>query len=220
MKATSPDRRPVLRFGRFVLLALIAAGLTFGVFLLTLGQPAVARFSLATAYASLFFLAVALIIGPLNVLRAAPNPLSLNLRRDIGIIAGIWAIAHVIIGLQVHMGGDFVQYFFHRTRGEGIGGVRLDAFGFANHSGLIATLIILILLCISNNLSVRSLGPQQWKSTQRWNYAGALLVILHGLLYQVLEKRQLAFIACVLIVAGVTAAFQLLGFRRKREQAL
>ena len=38
--------------------------------------------SITTAYASLAFLTVALIIGPLNVLRQRPNPTNLYLRRD------------------------------------------------------------------------------------------------------------------------------------------
>src|SRR5262249_39435082 len=42
-----------------------------------------------------------------------------------------------VVGLQVHMAGDFVQYFVHRKPGGGIGAVRTDAFGIANHLGLI-----------------------------------------------------------------------------------
>jgi hypothetical protein len=73
------------------------------------------RLSMATAYAGLLYLAAALIIGPINVLRGAPNPLSINLRRDIGIVAGILALVHTIVGLFVHLRGDPIQYFFYRT---------------------------------------------------------------------------------------------------------
>jgi hypothetical protein len=57
-----------------------------------------------------------------------------------GIIAGVLAITYTIIGLLVHFRGDFVQYFLYRTP-TGIDGVRFDAFGIANHIGLIAALI-------------------------------------------------------------------------------
>jgi sulfoxide reductase heme-binding subunit YedZ len=205
---------------RQLLLAAIAVvGTGIGYFALSPRHSSFSyRFTVSTAYVGLFFLAAALIIGPLNVLRKVPNPLSTYLRRDIGIIAGILAIAHTIIGLLVHFGGDFVQYFFYRTP-TGIVGVRFDVFGIANHVGLIAALIILILLCISNNVSIRRLGPARWKEIQRWNYIGAIAVILHALLYQVVVTRQkLAFIACVLIVTAVTVVLQLLGYWRKRER--
>lgn len=211
-----PDRRGTLRLLRLSLLVFIAAGLMLGVFLLTSGQQ-VERLSMATAYASLILLALALSIGPWNVLRAAPNPLSTYLRRDIGIIAAILTVAHTIFGLQVHMGGDFLRYFLDRTPGGGIG-VRLDAFGFANHFGLIAVLIMLLLLGISNDASIRRLGPQWWKRVQRWNYVGAMLVILHGFVYQALEHRKLAFILCVLIVASVAFVLQVLGFWLRRRR--
>jgi sulfoxide reductase heme-binding subunit YedZ len=132
-------------------------------------------------------------------------------------MAGILALAHTIIGLQVHLKGDFVQYFFYRTP-AGIGSLRYDPFGIANHLGLVAALIILLLLTISNNLSIRTLGQKRWKRIQRWIYVGAILVVVHGFLYQALERRALAFVACVLIVAAVAAFAQLLGFRRSKER--
>src|ERR1700731_2750734 len=114
---------PGSRFRRQLLLAAIAAALTLAFFLLSPKRPALDRLSMATAYAGLFFLAATLMIGPLNVLRGGPNPLSTYLRRDIAVIAGALALAHTFIGLQVHMRGDFIQYFFYRTS-EGIGRMR------------------------------------------------------------------------------------------------
>ena len=96
--------------------------------------------------------------------------------------------------------------------------MRFDAFGVANHVGLIATVIILILLCISNNASIRRLGPEWWKRIQRWNYVAAIAVILHALLYQVVEEQKVAFIASVLIVVAGVMVLQLLGFWRRRER--
>ena len=205
------------RFRQQLLLATIAALVTLAFFLLLPSPDTIWRLSMGTGYASLLFLAAALIIGPLNVLRGAPNPVSTYLRRDIGIVAGVLALAHTIIGLLVHFRGDPIQYFFYRTA-AGIGSLRSDLFGLANYVGLAASVLVLILLAISNNMSLRMVGAARWKGIQRWNYVGAILVVAHGLLYQAIEKRIPGFVITLLIIAAATTILQLLGFRRRKEQ--
>ncbi len=204
------------RFGIQVLLLIIAMGIALAAYLLQPGQPALHRISIGTGYVGVIFLAAALIIGPLNTLRGMSNPLSTYLSRDIGIMAGIFAVAHTIVGLQVHMGGDFVRYFFQRKANGAVGAVRFDAFGIANHLGLIAVLIIVVLLVISNNVSLRKLGPRRWKGIQRYIYLAAGLVAVHGLIYQIVERRQSAFIACLIAIAAAAGIMQYLGFLRRR----
>jgi len=182
--------------------------------------PAVARLSLGTAYAGLVYLALALMIGPVNLLRNQPNPVSSNLRRDIGIWAGIFGLVHTVLGLQVHFGGDFVRYFVHPDGAAGIVPIRYDAFGLANHTGLVAALVLLVLLALSNNVSLRRLGARRWKSAQRWAYVGAGLVLLHGLLYQLLERRTLALVVIFLSVVLVAAGIQALGISMRRQVPL
>lgn len=203
------------RVRRQLLLLAIISVFASVLILLVPGRTPLERVSMVTGYLGLVLIAVSLAIGPLNILRAASNPPSINLRRDIGILAGIAAIAHVIFGLQVHLGGEFVRYFFEIKTGAGISGIRLDGFGIANHLGLMAALIIILLLSISNNLSIRKLGPRTWKAIQRSSYVGAFLVVVHALLYQAVERRQIPFIAGVLIVVGAALYLQLLGFRRR-----
>jgi sulfoxide reductase heme-binding subunit YedZ len=219
MQARSLDSRPLHRFQRYVVLLALASALTYVAFLLTPNQSALQRMSIATAYSSLILLALVLSIGPWNVLRAKWNPLSSYFRRDLGIAGGIVAIVHVILGLQVHMGGDFIQYFFYRMNHSKIGALRLDAFGITNHVGLIATLILLVLLAISSNFAMRKLGSFRWKAIQRWNYAAALLVVLHAFIYQWLEGRKLAFVTIIIVVAGIVATLQVLGFRETQAQS-
>lgn len=59
--------------------------------------------SIAAAYAELFLTAAALLLGPLNVPRGKANPVSFDLRRDFGIWAGIAALVHTLVGLNVHL---------------------------------------------------------------------------------------------------------------------
>src|SRR5579863_618776 len=54
----------------------------------------ISRASFATAYPALALLAATLLVGPWNVLRRKANPVSSDLRRDLGICAGILGILH------------------------------------------------------------------------------------------------------------------------------
>jgi methionine sulfoxide reductase heme-binding subunit len=126
----------------------------------------VSHLSIATAYPALFLTAAALLLGPWKVLRRRANPVSFDLRRDIGIWAAIIAVLHTAVGLNVHLRGRPWLYFMDQNRH-----VRHDLFGFGNDTGLIATLLFLLLLAISNDRSFRRLGAHKWKSLQRWTYA-------------------------------------------------
>ena len=75
MRAKSLDLHPSSRFRQQLVLATIAAVVSLAFFLRD-DPDDIHRLSMGTAYAGLLFLAAALIIGPLNVLRGVPDPLS------------------------------------------------------------------------------------------------------------------------------------------------
>ena len=206
------------RFSHHIILFLasVVTGAAFYFFLASAGS--LFWLSMATAYASLALLALSLMIGPWNKLRGRPNPLSGYLRRDIGIWAGVLGLAHVVFGLQVHFGGKMWLYFVPPAGAIHSFPLRTDLFGFTNFAGLGATLILLLLLSLSNNASLRSLGGRRWKSLQRWNYAGALLVVAHGTVYQILEKRTAGFVVAFAATALLALALQLAGFSKTKEQ--
>jgi len=168
---------------------------------------------MATAYTSLGLVAVSLLVGPWNVLQRRPNPVSSDLRRDIGIWAATCGLAHVAFGLQVHLRGKMLQYFLYPPDQRGRIPFRHDAFGFANYTGLGATLVLALLLALSNDLSLRALGPARWKSLQRWNYAGFALVLLHGAAYQFIEKRASVFVGVLGAVVLLVVTLQVVGYR-------
>jgi len=172
----------------------------------------ISHLSIATAYAALFLTLAALLLGPLHVLRGRANPVSFDLRRDLGIWAGIMALFHTGVGLNVHLRGRPWLYFVDQHRR-----VRLDLFGFGNDTGLAAALIFLLLLALSNDLSLRRLGLQKWKSLQRWTYLAVVLTVLHAIAYQRIEKRQLAFEALLWVMTATMAAFQVMGWRKMRS---
>ena len=197
-------------------LASIATGAAFYLFLES--KDPLWKLSMATAYASLVLLARSLMIGPWNKLRGRPNPVSGYLRRDIGIWAGVLGIAHVVVGLQVHFRGKMWLYFLPPADATYTLPMRIDPFGLTNYAGLGATLILLLLLSLSSNASLRSLGASRWKSLQRWNYAGALLVAAHGTVYQIIEKRTAGFVVAFASIALLALAMQFAGFSMVKKK--
>ncbi len=157
------------------------------------------RWSISTGYAGLFLLAFTLLTGPYNVLTGRANPLSSDLRRDAGIWAGLISLVHVGFGINVHFGSKIWPYFFAET-GNTLT-IRTDLFGFANHTGLVSTLVIIALLLTSNDLSMRLLGPRRWKIVQYTNYAVLVLVVCHSFAYQAIGKRAQPFI---ILLAALT----------------
>ena len=89
---------------------------------------------------------------------------------------------------------------------------QISLFGFANYTGAIATIIFLILLLISNDLSLRKLGTERWKSFQRWSYVAAGSTVIHGAAYQFVEKRQVGWILLLIGSAVAALSIQTVGF--------
>ena len=181
--------------------------------LFSIRRDVISRLSIATAYPALFLTAAALSIGPWNVLRGQTNSVSFDLRRDLGIWAGIMALLHTGIGLNVHLRGRPWLYFIDQHYR-----VRHDLFGIGNDTGLLAALLFLVLLAISNDLSLRRLGTRTWKSLQRWTYMAVALTLMHAVAYQLVEKRQAAYDALVWATIAMTAVLQVAGWWRTRQK--
>lgn len=207
-------RRRLMRHHLVLAVASVAALLL--TYALTRSPNPVFRWSMATAYVGLALLGATLATGPLNALRRRPNPVSTDLRRDIGIWAGVLAIVHFIVGWQVHMPHRYL-YWLREVKGGGLA-PRTDLFGFANYTGLAAVLVAALLLTLSNDYYLRRLGTPKWKRLQRWNYALFVLVAAHGIAFQVIEKRKLPYVVVLGLLLAATIALQLGGYRRVRAR--
>ncbi len=174
------------------------------------------KLSMASAYSSLILLCGTLVLGPWTLLKNRPYPVSTDLRRDIGIWAGMLGLFHTAVGLQVHMKGNFWLYFvFPANQGRAMP-IRYDLFGLTNYAGLAATILLLTLLALSNDFSLRQLGARRWKGIQRWNYLLFFLVAAHGAAYQLIEKRKPFFVVIFIFLLFAAAAFQFSGYRKKK----
>jgi sulfoxide reductase heme-binding subunit YedZ len=166
-----------------------------------MGASPLIALGLGTAYASLVFLSLALLIGPWRMLKSKKPMISSYLRRDLGIWAALLAIVHSILSLVVKIGPfSALDFFFFRGKTESLIALRFDFFGLANYSGLIAGLVLLVPLAISSDAALRKLKPALWKSLQRWTYWGALITVVHGLMYQMMAVRSLPF---VVLMGGI-----------------
>jgi sulfoxide reductase heme-binding subunit YedZ len=192
--------------------ALASAGTYSAViYLLFSKRDFISRLSIATAYGAIALTALALLLGPWNVIRLQPNPVSFDLRRDMGIWAGIFAVLHSALGFNVHLRGRMWLYFVDEH-----GRWRTDIFGLSNYTGVIAALLFLFLLAISNDASLRHLGLRKWKSWQRFSYFAIGLTFVHGLLYQRVEARAPLYAMVYIAIIACVTGIQLVGVWRQR----
>ncbi len=176
------------------------------------------RASFATAYPALALLAATLLIGPWNLLRKQTNPISADLRRDIGIWAGIVGILHTGIGQFVHLRGrPWLYYIYGPQEHHHAFPMRHDLFGLANYTGAISVLILAALLATSNDYSLRKLRTRGWKKLQRWNYAVFALTGVHGFAYQGVEKQHMIWVATAAACVVIALVFQVAGIVMRRR---
>ncbi|MDX2138618.1 MAG: hypothetical protein SF123_11030 [Chloroflexota bacterium] len=183
--------------------------------------PLANQITVALGYTSLIYLGITLLIGPWQLLRnkRRRNPVNINLRRDVGIWVGITGIAHVVFGFQIHLGGDIIRYFFEKDQ-QGNWQLALNLFGVSNIVGLWATVVLVLLLVLSNDVSLRVMKGKIWKNLQRLNYVLAVLVIAHTIGYQNVVNREGIMTLLVISTTIVVLVFQLLGLNlyRRRQQ--
>ncbi len=177
---------------------------------------ALSRASFATAYPALALLAATLFVGPWNLLRRRANPVSSDLRRDLGIWAGILGIAHTAIGQCVHLRGRPWLYYVYAPKEHHSFPLRHDLFGLANYTGAVSVLVLVALFATSNDYSLRALGTAGWKRLQRWNYAVFALAGVHAFAYQGVETQKAPYVATVIACVAATLALQAAGAAKRR----
>jgi methionine sulfoxide reductase heme-binding subunit len=176
-------------------------------------------FTSATGYVALALLAITLLIGPGNLMLRRRTPISSYLARDVGIWAAIFSVIHVIVGIFVHGPpaplADRIRYYFIAPEGTPL----TNSFGWANWTGLAATLIVLGLLTISSNFALGKLKARNWKNLQRLNYVLFALVVAHAILYGALRRITsiTTLLLGVILVAVLTGQLVGIGLWRRRR---
>lgn len=183
-------------------------------------RDVMSRASFATAYPAMVLLAATLLIGPWNLLRKRPNPVSSDFRRDLGIWAGMLGIVHTAVGQCVHLRGRPWLYYVYAPKEHHSFPLRHDLFGLANYTGALSVLVLALLLATSNDYSLRKLKTPGWKQLQQWNYAVFALAAVHAFAYQGVEKQHLPFVSAIIVCVVITVVLQAMGYARRRAVRL
>lgn len=158
--------------------------------------------SIGTGYYALLLMAITLLIGPYKLLHQRRNPVNIDLRRDIGIWAGINTLIHVFFSFQLFQKGLILLYFLTQA-----GGVRTDVFGVSNDLGMIAFLILLPVLFTSNQISLKLMKGKRWKGLQRLTYLVFGFGLIHTIGFQFYNVREAWFgIGTAIATLGVLVA--------------
>jgi len=187
-----------------------------------LGPSSTVGISLGSAYTGYLFLAFALLMGPWKIFRGVHNPISTYVRRDFGIWAAVFATLHTIVALQIYPEVSFWNFFLFQANDNSVASIRLDNFGIANYLGLISTVVLLFLLCLSSNYALKALQAKRWKALQRCVYLGATVALFHGIIYMIGDQRTAGFVSVFLVISVSMLVGQLWGFviTKRRANAL
>ena len=195
-----------------VLAGVSAVGLVGLAALLPLGSV-FHRWGVASAYTALAFLAATLLVGPLNVWLDRRNPVSNDVRRDLGLWSGLHALIHTGVGLYLH--GVPLSNFVKAVGGPFRLGLRLDPIGLANGAGLVALGLLAFLSYLSNDRALTRLKARLWKRSQRWAYLAFALTLAHGLTYLLVQGAAPGLLPSFAVLGGAVVLAQGLGVWRR-----
>jgi sulfoxide reductase heme-binding subunit YedZ len=174
------------------------------------------QLTVATGYLAVGLLGLTLLIGPANLLLRRRNPVSSHLRRDVGAWTAIVSVAHVIAGFQTQDGNGIFGFLdFFAVDGRPL----TTSFGLGNWTGLAALVIVVGLLALSTNRSVRELKASRWKNLQRLNYTLFALVLLHAVFYGALSRMTSPFTLVLIVTVIAVSLGQVVGIRLWRRRS-
>jgi len=165
------------------------------------------------ADASFVMLCLTLIIGPAAQFFPRLWPL-LPWRRELGVVAALAALLHVIIYMRSFRWNP-LGYFFGLDSGQMR--VLRTAFASSNWVGLLGLGIMLVLGATANDFSQKWLG-KGWKFLQQQNYVLFALTFLHILLFLYLvyirSNRDGIIQVTFWWLSVITVGFQIMGYIR------
>ncbi|MFF2531942.1 ferric reductase-like transmembrane domain-containing protein [Brevibacillus sp. NPDC058079] len=194
--------------------------------------PALETWSMILGYLSFILIGCTLLIGPLQSwLPVSWTAVSLSIRRDIGIWAGLIGLLHVILVLVLFESEPRLM-IIHENRSEKADGwLGLFFFdssdptmwpspnwtltGVANYLGLLAFFILLALWLTSSARAEKWLGGSSWKRLHLANPWLFIIVLFHGLIYIQSIKGEPHTFSDMLIFAAMIWMIRSISFIRR-----
>jgi len=185
-----------------------------------IGEPAAAvdQVSLASAYLFLFLISVVLLLGPLRTLQTGRVMINQTLRRDIAIWCALMGLVHLLAGSVESMTPVYLDVFVNHAVNPPSASTREGLFFWSAIAGFIIGLLLIVLLALSNNWSLKLIGQRWWKRLHRLSYIVFILTVLHGFAFQVLESRFWGGYALVVVMTLIVCIAQVLGIRAVAER--
>lgn len=185
-----------------------------------IGEPAAAvdQVSLASAYLFLFLISVVLLLGPLRTLQTGRVMINQTLRRDIAIWCALMGLVHLLAGSVESMTPVYLDVFVNHAVNSPSASTREALFFWSAIAGFIIGLLLIVLLALSNNWSLKLIGQRWWKRLHRLSYIVFILTVLHGFAFQVLESRFWGGYALVVVMTLIVCIAQVLGIRAVAER--
>lgn len=183
------------------------------------GGISISQIVVSTGYVATGLLALTLLIGPANLLLRRRNPVSTYLRRDVGAWTAVASVVHVVLAFQLsHSSGMFAFLEFFVEDGR----LLTNSFGFGNWTGLAATVIVVGLLVISTDRTMRELSGKRWKRLQRLNYILFALVVAHAVFYGALNRMTSPLTLLLIFTVVAVLVGQAVGIRvwRRKQKEL
>jgi sulfoxide reductase heme-binding subunit YedZ len=205
------------RIRHHVGLGLAATGAYLVAWLSAPGETPADHVSIATAWLCLLLIAAALITGSVIRFRRGRGVLNNYLRRDIGIWAAVTGLVHFFVATDISMSQAYLGAYVNVPDAGLSADWRGRLFSWSTIAGLVIAIILLILLCISNNRMLARLGPLRWKRLQYLAYPALLLTAAHGVAFQLLEARAPLLIAVLIAMSGAAFGIRVFAGARRRD---
>lgn len=204
------------RAARHLLLAGSSAAATVAAAAAAPPGAALDRASLTLSWLCLLFFAAVLLLGPWQVLRTGRVQTNQLLRRDLGIWCALVGLTHLAIAFAISMTPAYMQVYVYGAGAWPAPELRHRLYSWAVIGSLVIAALFVLLLALSNNRSLRWLGPVWWKRLQRTSYVAFVLTVAHSIAFQVIESRTTVLVGALALLTLAVIAAQLAGWSSVR----
>jgi DMSO/TMAO reductase YedYZ heme-binding membrane subunit len=204
---------------RHLLLAAGTAGAGLAAWAAGPAETGLDRLSMMLSWVCLVLFAAVLVVGPAHTLRTGRLVGNHLPRRDLGIWCALTGLAHLALAFKTSMNPSYMQFFVHGASAWPEPAVRSVMYRWAVLGSLVVAALFALLLLLSNNLSLRVLGPRWWKRLQRSSYLAFALTVAHSVAFQIIESRTAVLVIALAVLTLAVLAGQYAGWSRLRANS-